>query len=122
MVQTKKAQNVAPEVDAAATAVTEAEVEEGRNLQKEPVYRRALLPEDISPLFVESSSSPRRPWKRPTSASTSMVSPETIVYRTFRASCTCRLFGTGSRRSMQTQPCILLRYVGPNRPAFPPLK
>ena len=52
MVPTKKARNVAPEVDADATAVTEAEVEEGRNLQKEPVYRRALLPEDIPPLFV----------------------------------------------------------------------
>ena len=52
MVQTRKAQNVAPEVDAEATAVTEAEIEEGSNLQGGPVYRRPLLPEDIPPLFV----------------------------------------------------------------------
>ena len=43
---------MAPEVDAEATAVTEAEVEEGSNLQREPVYCRPLLPEDIPPLFV----------------------------------------------------------------------
>ena len=52
MVQTRKAQNVAPEVDAEATAVTEAEVEEGSNLQRKTLYRCPLRPEDIPPLFV----------------------------------------------------------------------
>ena len=51
MVPTKKAGNVAPEVDADATAVTEAEVKEESNLQRKTLYRCPLRPEDIPTLF-----------------------------------------------------------------------
>ena len=48
---TKKAGNVAPEVDADATAVTEEEIAEGSNLQRKTLYRCPLRPEDIPTLF-----------------------------------------------------------------------
>ena len=52
MVQTRKAQHVAPEVDADATADAEEEEAVQITQQQATVYRRALLPEDIPPLFV----------------------------------------------------------------------
>ena len=52
MVQTRKERNMPPQKEPEDAAATEAEVEEGSNLQREPVYRRPLLPEDIPPLFV----------------------------------------------------------------------
>ena len=52
MVQTRKAQNDAPEVDADASA-DDQEEEEVQITQQQPIiYRRALLPEDIPPLFT----------------------------------------------------------------------
>ena len=41
-----------PQKEPEAAAATEAEVEEGRNLQKEPVFVRPLRLEDFPPLFV----------------------------------------------------------------------
>ena len=52
MVQTRKAQNDAPEVDADASADDQEEEEVQITQQQATVYRRALLPEDIPPLFV----------------------------------------------------------------------
>ena len=51
MVQTRKAQNVAPEVETDASADDQEEEEVQITQQQATVYRRALLPEDIPPLF-----------------------------------------------------------------------
>ena len=49
---TKKAGNVAPEVDADAHVVSEMMAVGGSNLQRKTLYRCPLRPEDIPPLFV----------------------------------------------------------------------
>ena len=52
MVQTRKAQNEAPEVETDASA-DDQEEEEVQITQQQPIiYRRALQPEDIPPLFT----------------------------------------------------------------------
>ena len=51
MVQTRKAQHVVPEVETDASADDQEEEEVQITQQQATVYRRALLPEDIPPLF-----------------------------------------------------------------------